>query len=45
MATHSSVLAWKVPWTQEPGTQSPFSFKETPEVPHDASPYISMAVT
>ena len=19
MATHSSILAWKVPWTQEPG--------------------------
>ena len=19
MATHSSVLAWKIPWTQEPG--------------------------
>ena len=19
MATHSSILAWKIPWTQEPG--------------------------
>ena len=22
MATHSSILAWKVPWTEEPGLQS-----------------------
>ena len=20
MATHSSVLAWRIPWTEEPGT-------------------------
>ena len=20
MATHSSILAWEVPWTEEPGT-------------------------
>ena len=22
MATHSSILAWKIPWTQDPGLQS-----------------------
>ena len=22
MATHSSVLAWRIPWTEEPGLQS-----------------------
>ena len=22
MATHSSILAWKIPWTEEPGRQS-----------------------
>ena len=22
MATHSSILAWKVPWTEEPGGQA-----------------------
>ena len=22
MATHSSILAWKIPWTEEPGLQS-----------------------
>ena len=21
MATHSSILAWKIPWTEEPGRQ------------------------
>ena len=21
MATHSSILAWKIPWTEEPGEQ------------------------
>ena len=23
MATHSSVLAWKIPWTEEPGGLQP----------------------
>ena len=23
MATHSSILAWRIPWTEEPGLQSP----------------------
>ena len=23
MATHSSILAWKIPWTEEPGSYSP----------------------
>ena len=24
MATHSSILAWKIPWTEEPGSYSPW---------------------
>ena len=28
MATHSSVLAWRVPWTEEPGGYSPWGCKE-----------------
>ena len=29
MATHSSVLAWRIPWTEEPGgLQSPMGRKE-----------------
>ena len=28
MATHSSILAWDIPWTEEPGRlYSPWSFK------------------
>ena len=26
MATHSSILAWEIPWTEEPG--SPWGLKE-----------------
>ena len=28
MATHSSILAWRIPWTEEPGSYSPWSGKE-----------------
>ena len=29
MATHSSILAWKIPWTEKPGgLQSPWGRKE-----------------
>ena len=29
MATHSSTLAWKIPWTEEPGRLSPRGHKES----------------
>ena len=30
MATHSSTLAWKIPWTEEPaGLYSPWGHKES----------------
>ena len=28
MATHSSTLAWKIPWMEEPGSCSPWGCKE-----------------
>ena len=28
MATYSSILAWKIPWTEEPGSYSPVGQKE-----------------
>ena len=28
MATHSSILAWKIPWTEEPVGYSPWGRKE-----------------
>ena len=29
MATHSSILAWRIPWTEEPGGLSPWGHKES----------------
>ena len=29
MATHSSTIAWKIPWTEEPGGYSPWGRKES----------------
>ena len=29
MATHSSTLAWKISWTEEPGSYSPWGCKES----------------
>ena len=29
MATHSSILAWEIPWTEEPGNYSPWVTKES----------------
>ena len=29
MATNSSILAWRIPWTEEPGGLSPWGCKES----------------
>ena len=29
MATHCSILAWRTPWTEEPGGHSPWGCKES----------------
>ena len=29
MATHSSILAWRIPWTEEPGVYGPWGRKES----------------
>ena len=29
MSTHSSALAWRIPWTEEPGSCSPRGCKES----------------
>ena len=34
MATHSSILAWKIPWTAEPGGLSLWVFKESDMTEH-----------
>ena len=28
MATHSSILAWRIPWTEEPGRLQSMGYKE-----------------
>ena len=29
MATYSNILAWKIPWTEEPGGYSPWGRRES----------------
>ena len=29
MTTHSSILAWEIPWTEKPGGYSPWGSKES----------------
>ena len=29
MATHTSILAWRIPWTEDPGGYSPWGLKES----------------
>ena len=29
MAAHSSILAWRIPWTEEPGGYNPWGHKES----------------
>ena len=34
IATHSSVLVWRIPWTEEPGGYSPWGHKESDMTKH-----------
>ena len=34
MATHSSILAWRIPWTDEPAGYSPWGPKESDMTEH-----------
>ena len=34
MAAHSSILAWRIPWTEEPGGYSPWGHKESATTEH-----------
>ena len=34
MATHSSILAWKIPWTEEPGKQLSIGPQESDTMEH-----------
>ena len=35
MATYSSILAWKIPWTEEPRGHSPWGHKESDTIEHE----------
>ena len=37
MATHSSILAWKIPWTEEHGGYSPWGRTESDTTEHTAT--------
>ena len=42
MASHSSILAWRIPWTEEPGGLSPWGHKEsnrTEQLMNNVCPY------
>ena len=34
MATHSGILAWEIPWTEEPGRLHPWGCKESDMTEH-----------
>ena len=34
MASHSSILAWRIPWTEESGSCSPWGQKESDTTEH-----------
>ena len=34
MATHSNILAWEIPWTEEPSRLHPWSYKESGTTEH-----------
>ena len=38
-ATYSSILAWKIPWTEEPGGYSPWGCKESDTTEHTYLPW------
>ena len=49
-ATHSSTLAWRIPWTEAPGGYSPWSHKESDTAKHaqhrmSIKPFFAYSVT
>ena len=41
MVTHSSILAWEIPWTEEPGGLQPWAYKK---VRHDLGTKIAIII-
>ena len=40
METHSSILAWEIPWTKESDGCSPWGRKESDTTEHEVVPYL-----
>ena len=40
MATHSSILAWEIPWTEEPGGLHPWGHKESDVTEHAHTEFV-----
>ena len=40
MATHSSILAWEIPWTEEPGRLQPWGHRES-----DTNEQLTLAIS
>ena len=38
MATHSCILAWRIPWTEEPGGLQSLGYKESDTTEHAPIP-------
>ena len=46
MATHSSNLAWKIPWTEEPGGLNPWGHRDWTDQPTmHTSPLLRYSLT
>ena len=45
MATHSSILAWEIPWTKEPDALHPWGCKETQLQQLSMQPYLLVLKT
>ena len=44
MATHCSILAWKIPWTEEPGGYSPWGYKESNTTERPGTLYVRVSI-
>ena len=45
MATHSSILAWEIPWTEEPGSPWDYTASDTTEAMKQQQHIMHMQVT
>ena len=44
MATHSSILVWRIPWTEEPGRLQSMGCKELDTTEHTHNIYVRLNI-